>query len=595
MPFLEYHLYLDKFTVKQLRCLYQIDDRLSDDKSDIIHYIHDNIWNTEGSIKTYLNRFPLHILHTMFKLEKKMRELKESVVEKTYSLWNTEYALKRLVYEQNLNNFTVEELTKIADLLGIKLVNSKRSKTEKIKQIEEKIGVDVVESIRSGRKYSLEELRNFPGDKVKVFARLSTECGLVMSQNHTVEDYIYRLDSYYNGDNLVNIRCEQGFRYISKMESPLTATYIEIYNYIVKNINENVSNNKLASWLQIDRSVNRWKKLKPVDESQWKQTKWPYIYASKDGELFNFRTGVMYTGNKIGRDYIRVSINNDEYLLHRVLAKTWLPNPNNYPDVDHIDHNPYNNRIDNLRWVPYLENRLNTIIKNKGKIVERISDKGVFIKRYERITEAINDPELIHLKLQKTMIVKCCRGKIKSTKGTHWRYHEEIIIYDVSSDDFMYIGEIEDRIWNYHIKKDGSMIANAKGEKMSTKINKAGYVKISLRDENKHCKSWYFHVIVGKIINGDKISKQFDHFNKTRSDNRPENIEGVPSKENSIRANGILIVKIDVNTRKPVAEFRSGKEAALSVNGNPPTLCRQSLKPLEESFYKSFYWQRRIC
>ena len=45
--------------------------------------------------------------------------------------------------------------------------------------------------------------------------------------------------------------------------------------------------------------------------------------------------------------------------LHRLLALQYHPNPDNLPEVDHIDRNRQNNSLDNLRWVSRIENRAN--------------------------------------------------------------------------------------------------------------------------------------------------------------------------------------------------------------------------------------------
>lgn len=47
-------------------------------------------------------------------------------------------------------------------------------------------------------------------------------------------------------------------------------------------------------------------------------------------------------------------------LMHRLVASAFIPNPNNYPEVDHIDHNPKNNSVENLRWVTHKENLHNS-------------------------------------------------------------------------------------------------------------------------------------------------------------------------------------------------------------------------------------------
>lgn len=43
--------------------------------------------------------------------------------------------------------------------------------------------------------------------------------------------------------------------------------------------------------------------------------------------------------------------------VHRLVAMTFIPNPNNLPQVHHIDHDHYNNRVDNLAWITKEDNQ----------------------------------------------------------------------------------------------------------------------------------------------------------------------------------------------------------------------------------------------
>lgn len=55
------------------------------------------------------------------------------------------------------------------------------------------------------------------------------------------------------------------------------------------------------------------------------------------------------------------------YPVHRLVAMAFLPNPENKKEVDHLDTNPSNNNVSNLKWVTHLENQRNPITNNRLK------------------------------------------------------------------------------------------------------------------------------------------------------------------------------------------------------------------------------------
>lgn len=56
---------------------------------------------------------------------------------------------------------------------------------------------------------------------------------------------------------------------------------------------------------------------------------------------------------------IHIDGRNKKHKVHRLVAKAFIPNPDNKPYVDHIDRNHFNNHVSNLRWVYPYENSLN--------------------------------------------------------------------------------------------------------------------------------------------------------------------------------------------------------------------------------------------
>lgn len=92
-----------------------------------------------------------------------------------------------------------------------------------------------------------------------------------------------------------------------------------------------------------------------------------------DGRVFNRQTKELKQNTRKG--YLYVTVKGRKYSVHRLVALSYIPNPENKPEIDHIDGNILNNNVYNLRWVTRKENENNPITlsriskANKGKII----------------------------------------------------------------------------------------------------------------------------------------------------------------------------------------------------------------------------------
>lgn len=105
-------------------------------------------------------------------------------------------------------------------------------------------------------------------------------------------------------------------------------------------------------------------------------------------------------------------------LWHRVIAMTWLDNPDNLPIIDHIDHDIHNNSIDNLRWVSYKGNMDNARLKgrkplyNSQKPIYKIDGNNHIYHKYANAQEC-SDLDNVAL----GQIGRFCNGSRQPRKG----------------------------------------------------------------------------------------------------------------------------------------------------------------------------------
>lgn len=79
--------------------------------------------------------------------------------------------------------------------------------------------------------------------------------------------------------------------------------------------------------------------------------------VNRDGIIRNHRTRKIIKPSPNKKGYLSLTLGkNETKRVHRCVAETFIPNPDNKPEVNHIDGNKLNNSVDNLEWVTGREN-----------------------------------------------------------------------------------------------------------------------------------------------------------------------------------------------------------------------------------------------
>ena len=106
----------------------------------------------------------------------------------------------------------------------------------------------------------------------------------------------------------------------------------------------------------------------------YQNEKYPQFSISNHGNLKNEKTGTIYKKTRIKSGYftVCVSLGNKKkknIKIHRAVAETFIPNPDNLPVINHKDGNKLDNWVDNLEWCSRKYNVQHAYINGLAKAV----------------------------------------------------------------------------------------------------------------------------------------------------------------------------------------------------------------------------------
>ena len=159
-----------------------------------------------------------------------------------------------------------------------------------------------------------------------------------------------------------------------------------------------------------------------MEEELWRD--WPQdprIKVSNKGNVIRCEKGACSPlkawRNNGGYQTAHAVPGSNNQLVHRMVAETWIPNPNNYREVNHINGDKDDNRVENLEWTTRSENLRHAyrtgLKKVKGTPIRVVETDEVFESQSECARR---------LGVSQPSIAQCLAGRSQTCRGYHLEY-----------------------------------------------------------------------------------------------------------------------------------------------------------------------------
>ena len=154
---------------------------------------------------------------------------------------------------------------------------------------------------------------------------------------------------------------------------------------------------------------------------------YPNYLVSTDGLIYSKKSKKYLKPFKVGNYYCVTICDKGRYVtdgVHRIVASTYLPNPDNKECVHHIDEDRENNNVDNLEWMSREDHsRLHIHERTKLDSWGRPS-KAIYCKELNKVFSSITECAK-ELNLNLGNIWSVLNGRIEQTGGYTFRYEDK--------------------------------------------------------------------------------------------------------------------------------------------------------------------------